>query len=231
MSLGSIIATNLTSGTAATVASQATASITPVANQPVLLAVLSLRAGGQNTPTATGCGLTWTLVNTVQYGLTSANRLTVLVGVGALPTPGQVTIDWAAQTQTQVCWAVDSFQYGTNSTGLVVQSVTNTAGNGSTSIAATMAAFGSAGNASYGAVGVVVNTGVTPGSGFTELADAPSASTLGLETEWRNDNDTSIDATFLASAAGIIGIELRAIPYVRINRAAAFRTRDRICRL
>ena len=71
---------------------------------------------------------------------------------------------------------------------------------------ATLAAFSSTDNAPFGASGWNGNSGATsisPGSGFTELTDADGTSdsfhTL-TQTEFRNDNDTTVDSS--TSTAG-----------------------------
>lgn len=203
--------------------SSTTASFTPSANKLQFLTVGS-RTGitaDPNQPTVTGDGLTWVVVNSVVYDTTSASRRrqTVFRALGASPSTGSLTIDFGGQNQTDVVWILDEASgmdtTGTNGSGAVVQSVTNKDETGTaTSLTVTLAAFGSADNATYGSFGWDGSTSTgTQGSGFTLLKTQNDTGTdISSLTEFKNTNDTSVDATF-SPAVGVVGgiaIEIKA---------------------
>lgn len=216
--------TNLTaSADAADASSYNTASITPTSNNLVLLSV-STRTGistTPNQPTASGCGLTWVVINSVVYDTesTSRRRLTLFRALGASPSTGAITVDFAGQTQTQMQWCVDQASgvdtSGTNGSGAIVQSATQQiieSDPSATTIVATLAAFGSSANGTYGCfANEDISWTPVAGSGFTLLSDNNVAGTDGHTTEWRATNDTTVDITFGSqTGVGAIGIEIRA---------------------
>ena len=89
---------------------------------------------------------------------------------------------------------------GANGSGAIVQSVA-TLFTAVTSASVTLAAFGSADNATYGMFGRANNEAITQGSGFT-LIHNPFGATpnTSLMTEFRNDNDTGVDASWVTSS-------------------------------
>lgn len=194
----------LTSGNSSTDGtSVATASFTPTANRLILAAILTRRSGAVATqPTMTGNSLTWVLVNGGGNGGDNRERVDIFRSMGASPAAGAATWDYGGVTQHSFCWSVAEFAgidtSGTNGSGAVVQSVYNAGdGNDHTSHTVTLAAFGDAGNATYGAFGVsFVSEDTTPGTGFTEIHDVGNADQpMRIFTEWRNDNDTTVDSS------------------------------------
>lgn len=177
----SITPSTLTSAMSTTdAASYATASITPAANRLVLLAIESRIAvgvaGGPQTPTATGCGLTWVtvVVKTGYNGAGTPNRkLTLLRGMGASPSTGAITIDFNAETQTHCGHSViefsDTNQTGTHGSGAIVQTASADDGGvlGTEATTTFAANISDANNLTYA---WALNTGpstITAGSGFT----------------------------------------------------------------
>lgn len=218
-----VVGTNLVAtGGTGSITSQASASYTPSANQLVLCIVESRTAitVDPTQPTLTGNGLTWVVVATIVFDDTSSSRkrITVFRSMGASPTTGAVTADFAAQTQTDVGIVVDQFSgvdtSGTNGSGAVVQSASAKDNTGTaTSLTATLAAFGSANNATYGGAGFgsVVNSAGSVGTGFTGLSDLNTPTTNRVMTEWKATNDTTVDINASAvEELGIIGIEIKA---------------------
>lgn len=202
----------------------ATASYTPTANRLVLAAVAS-RTGitaDPNVPTLTGNSLTWVQVATVVYDNTSSSRrrITVFRSMGASPTASTLAFDFGGQNQTNVVMLVDEFSgidtSGTNGSGAIVQAVTNfdnATGTPVSTLTVTLAAFGSVNNATYGAFGNGVATDTaTAGSGFAKISEDNSGTTTIRETsEFRADNDTSVDMSWSAtSELGGIAIEIKA---------------------
>lgn len=215
-----VVATGLTSGTSATDGTSfVTASVTPTADRLVLLAVLSGRNDSVNAEvpsSVTGNGLTWVQVATVAFDTGAATRhtITILRAMGAAPSAGAITINFSA-THQSCTWSVAEFAGvdtgGTNGSAAVVQAVTAaSAADADGLLSITLAAFGSAENGTYGAFGVNNDRTWTPGSGFTELHDLPqTVSPLHtLMTEWRTDNDTSVNAQQSLTGDDIGGIAL-----------------------
>lgn len=217
----SVSFTNLTSGSDTDGNSTCTtASVTLTSNRLHLLSVTQFESTGSasNAPTCTG----WTQVATHEF-YTAAGvlfaRQTVLRRLGAGET-GTHTIDFASQNQTEVRWAIDQSDAnvdttGTNGSGAIVQTANGTA-SAAASVSATLAAFGSTDNGTFGSVGAYGGgmSTWTQGTGFTKLADAPGgfSTDISLLTEYRTDNDTSVDASMSSSvdAAGLIAIEIKA---------------------
>lgn len=204
-----------TSGTSAT-----TASVTPSANKLQLLSITCRKDTSQPaTPTISGNGLTWVLINTIYYDTTSGSRksLWVFRAMGSSPSSGTITITFG-ETWTNCNWSLDEASgmdtSGTNGSGAIVQSATNKedAGDGGI-LTVTLSAFASTNNATFGAFAGDPGTGtVTVGSGFTKLGTKDTA-TMNLGTEYKNSNDTSVDATFDAVAgtsSGGVAIEIKA---------------------
>ena len=198
-----------------------TSSVTLTANRLHLLTVSSQQFNGSPaaTPTCTG----WTQVATFVYynaGGTDipSNRLTVLRQMPGSNATGTHTIDFGGTSQTEVVWAIDQSDAnvetgGTNGSSAIVQSVTNS-GNG-TALSATLAAFGSTDNGTFGAA-VTYASGMTPwtvGTSFTALSNQAGGFTtdLSLLTEYRDVNDTSVDATASGTGDwGMVAIEIAA---------------------
>lgn len=213
---------NSSSSTGAT--SYTTSSITPTSNKLLLLTVAS-RTGistNPNQPTVSGNGLTWVAIDTRVYDDTSSSRrrITLFRAMGASPTSGAVTIDFGGQSQTNYTAVIDQITgmdtSGTNGSGAIVQSANNYDASATvTSLAVTLAGFGSSNNATYGtfANGYGGAT-ATVGSGFTKYGEvADSGSTIKLVSEFKTANDTSVDFSVGAGEASEIGgiaIEIKA---------------------
>ena len=219
-----IVGSNLTSGAAVTGGPWDTASISPSAYALVLVAVVIRNAASTDptTPTVTGNGLTYTLVNpngTALYDSSSSSRrkLFVFQSLGASPSAGAVTIT-AGEASAAAAWAVDQF-INVDTISTAVQAATNADESGATNtITATLAAFGSTLNGTYGAIGAATGTlTITEGSGFTLLADVAGTG-IDLGTEWKSTNDTSVDFSLSANDfMGIVGIEIKGSPTVTAN--------------
>lgn len=213
---------NLTSGGSDTDAtSYTTASVSPSANTLQLLTVASTTriTTDPNQPTVTGNGLTWVAINTVVFDNTSSSRrrITTFRAMGSSPSSGTITIDFGGQTQTSGVWVLDELSgtdtSGTNGSGAVVQSAVNSEPvNFVTSLTMTLGAFSSSDNATYGVYGNGNTNTITAGSGFAMVAHNNSpADGLGAWTEFRADNDTSVNFTFSSDTElGGIAIEIKA---------------------
>jgi hypothetical protein len=215
---------DLTSGSDIVAGSSAvTASIAPAANRLVMVAVESATVitATPNEPTLSGGGMTtWTSVASIAWVSSGASRrrLTLFRALQASPGSGTVTIDFAGQSQDVILWSIVEFAgvktSGANGADAVLQPTSNS-GSG-TSGSVTLAAFGSANNGTYGAFAHRADEVTSPGGGFTERHDvhgtgAGSAADA-LETEWRADNDTGVDASWATSVSwGAIAFEIVAV--------------------
>lgn len=208
-----ITASNLTTnGSASSGTTYSTASITPITGALVLVSISSATF----TPTVSiaGCNITWTQVDTV---VNDQARLTVFRGLAVSPTTDTIDLTFSSSAE-RVTWSVDQFKsIDTSNAGAaaVVQSATDNSNN-ATTLTATLSAFGNINNATFGAIGTNGQSdlsAVTPGTGFTELADTVVGTTFktGIETEFRNDNDTTVNGSWTGTnpRATIIGIEIK----------------------
>lgn len=216
----------VTSGSSSTDAtSYATSAVTLKAGRLYLLAVTNTKASAPDTPTAAG-GPTWTNEESIGFATAGAptQRLTVFRAIPSADYTGAVTADFGGQTQTGACWVlVEVLGVDPATTQGVRQSVAATTDSGTT-VTATLAAFGSAQNATIGFVAKASAGDVTPGTGFTELADVNAATPAqALEAEARQDNDTGVDASWTgAIGAAIIGLEIVAAGSVAANAGDAW---------
>ena len=195
-----------------------TASISPAPNALVLLAVMGHRAYGANpSPIVTGGGMTaWEVVGTVTFDPVGVplKRLTLYRAMSASPGSGPITIDFDGAV-SNVQWIVTQWEgvdvTGTNGSGAIVQSgsVSADAANG---LAVALAAFESANSTAYGVFGVRSSVAaVTPGSGFTEIIEHPSAESppSDLQAEWAT-NDSTVDASWANLNGAGLAVEIRA---------------------
>lgn len=208
-----VSASNLaTTGSNTDATSYATASITPGADKLVLAWVYSIAATTPNTPTASGNSLTWVEIDN-QLDKDSLRRLTLFRAMGSSPSSGAVTFDFGGQTQTGCGWSVIEYTgmdtTGTNGSGAIVQSAKNASVGTATSLTVTLAAFSSTNNATAGGFGFPLNTAGLPnaGSGFTRTGQRNQASpNLSIGSEFRSDNDTTVDMDSSSSSIPWVGI-------------------------
>lgn len=200
----------LTTGTDSTDAtSYTTASVTLKAGRLYLLSIVNTAASANAVSGITG-GATWTSRSTTQYNGT-AHRVSIWSGVPTVDYSGALAIDFGANTQTGCRWSLNEFSGVDTATddGIVQQAV----GTGtSTTPLATLAAFASANNATFGVNANTSDSTTTPGTGFTELSDDNTATTPAsfLQTQWRVDNDTTSDGTIANNPWGACAVEIKA---------------------
>lgn len=211
-----IVGSNLTSGTDVSGGTTSTtASITPTANNLLLLSVTSRTniTANPNAPIVTGNGLTWTQIVSILWDSTSSSRklLTMYQALGAAPTTGTVSMSFALQAQTDVNWSIDQFS-GINTTTPIVQSASNKDETvTSNTLTVTLAAFASGSNAAYGAITADNISGVTSiGAGFTQLSKTASTN-LEMVAEYQPTSSTTVTATFATNAMlGGVAVEIAA---------------------
>jgi len=190
-----------------------TASISPSANATLIANCWNSNGSGDDSSgvaTIVGLSLSWTLVrNPVE----AYDRQSMWVAsTGSSPGSGTITFDTGAQSQANFSWIIDQVTSADNASP-VVQSVQDVQGTTGTSHTITLAAFASSENGTYGAFGGSNdNSTSTPGTGFAELADINHTNSgYGVRmTEWRNDNDTTVDVSYSGSVFRTgIAIELK----------------------
>ncbi|HEY7480636.1 MAG TPA: galactose oxidase-like domain-containing protein [Gemmatimonadales bacterium] len=195
-----------------------TSSISPAPNALITVAVLSHRASGAPVAaTVTGGGMAaWAQVATVTFATigTPQKRLTIYRALSASPGSGPITISFS-QTVAHAQWIVSQWSgvdlSGANGAGAIVQSGSAgaDAGNGLT---VTLTPFADPNNVAYGVFGVKKKAvAVTPGAGFTEIAEQPSVESTpsDLQAEWAT-NDNTINASWTNLSAAALGVEIRA---------------------
>jgi Bacterial Ig-like domain (group 1)/Invasin, domain 3 len=214
---GSVVQSLLTSGSnAANGKVFTTAAIAPAPNALVTVAVRSRRGSGPLTPTVTGGGMSsWSTVSSVDYDAVGSPDARVVVFRAMSPAPGSgaITITFASSVSNAE-WIVSQWtgvdQSGSNGSGAVGQTGT-ASGDGVTALSVPLAAFANANNVGYGLVGAATNgPAVTPGAGFTEIAEPSSGESTLLEAEWGTNRNTIQASLSQAANAGLLGIEIKA---------------------
>lgn len=195
-----------------------TAAIFPAPDALVTVAVLSHRTPSATaSPTLSGGGMsTWTEVATVTFDTLAVplKRVTIFRAMSAAPGSGPITITFANGVSNAE-WIVSQWDgvetSGSNGAGAIVQtgSARQDDGNGLT---VALASFENENSVAYGAFGVSSRLeAVTPGSGFTEIAEQTSTESTpaSLQAQWATNRST-IAATWAGLKGGALGVELRA---------------------
>ena len=143
--------------------------------------------------------------------------LIVFRAMGASPSAGAVTIDFAGDTHLGCAWSIVEFAGvdtgGTNGSAAVVQSNNNREdGDSDQALSVTLASFGAADNRPYAAFAANRNAATTwvPETDYDQLHQVAHASPdHSLMTEWRDDaTDTSPSATLAVATLNVAGIAL-----------------------
>ena len=192
--------------------SYGTASISPTANRLVVLTVYNEKANPTTVPTVTGAGMTWTNFFSRESTSKNTKRITMFRALSSSPGSGGLTISFGGTNQALCGWNITEFAGidtgGTNGANAIVQSAgndNNTSGN--TGLTVTLAAFSNASNATHGVVAWGSATAITQGSGFTELGET-TAPNVSYESQWRNDNDTTVDWTWASATDSSLGCSI-----------------------
>lgn len=187
-------------------ASHATSSISAAAGSSVLLGFTSQVSGqtASSVPTVTGCSLTWAKQAAADF--TGDLVLYLYVGVGT-PSTGAVTVTHDGGDSVLFNYVLDELA-SANTTTPVVQAV-GAAGSSATALA-TLAAFSGGSNGTYGVAYSWEDAISSVGSGFTNLGEFTGSFGGSMRSQWRSDNDTTVDMTMATDpvAWGIIGAEL-----------------------
>lgn len=210
----SVVGHLITSGTSTTDgASFVTASVTLKARPGVmyLFSVENDHGSSANTVTVatTGGDVTFTSRNTTQFNGTT-QRVSVFTAVPTTDVTDTITITiGSAQTATGCLWSLLAFSnVDTGTDHGIVQTAVNT--GSSTTPSATLGAFGSANNATFGVAANGGGVASGPGTGFIEMSDSthitPSA---GMSTQYSSANDTSVDWTITSNPWGVVAAEIK----------------------
>ena len=161
---------------------------------------------------------TWTMVSTVTFdGSTPSRRLTIFRAMSASPGNGPLSIVSTGVTLSNMQWIVSQWDgvdvSGVNGAGAVLQSG-STSGAGVNGLTVNLNAFSHPNNVAYGVFGGVKNAvAVTPGAGFTEITEIPSAeNSPGDLQAQRGTNLQAISATWTNLTGAAIGIEIKVKP-------------------
>lgn len=185
-----------------------TASVTLKAGRLYLLSFVNTAASAAAIGSIAGGG-TWTSQSTTQYN-SAGHRVSIWSCVPTADYTGTIVVTFGA-TQTGGRWAINEFSgVDTSTNDGVVQNAVGT-GNSTTPLA-TLAAFAVAANATFGALANTADNTTTPGAGFTELSDLTTATVPAsfLQTQWRADNDTTVDGTITSGQWGACAVEIKA---------------------
>lgn len=179
--------------------SYVTASVSPTSNKPVYLGIYSAQTTGQAVaPTVTGAGLTWTEVDTSQFG---TSRLTVFEAYGAV-TPGALTIDFGGIGQSGVTYVI--VQATGADADATVQEVDTQSGVASTTLTNTLAALENANNHHLAFVGINAAAAVTADADFTPLsADTEISPAMAIDASYAA-NQTACSPTWASTTVALM---------------------------
>lgn len=167
------------------------------------------------TNSVTGAGLTWVEIVDLQMDTIAAPRqiFSCYRALGPSAVPGALTITFDVQAALAQ-WIIVEFDNvdtsGTNGSGAIVQAATNVSDSAMT-LTATLAEFSDSNNATVGGFGCAAGGTPTwtPGSGFIEIAESTGSDRVSM-VQFRNDNDTSVDATLSdTSDIAVIALEIK----------------------
>ena len=188
-----------------------TASVTMHAGRLYLLGVFNSHATNAPAVASITGGPTFTSRSTTQFNGTTA-RVSIFSAVPTADYTGTLSIGFgAASGTTGALWSLEAV-YGadTATNDGIVQNATGT-GN-STLPAATLGAFGSADNATYGFAARNNTAGSAVNAGWVEFSDSSIATpAYAIASYFRSDNDTAADlGTITSGQWGACAVEIKA---------------------
>lgn len=199
------------------------ASWTPPTSGLILVWVLSGKSNPppSTSPTLSGNGLTWSLIDLQSQSCGFAARLVIYGANASGSSTGQTTIDVGSETQVGMqavflhCTGVDlSGGVGTpGSGGVIVAYGEGSAPLGATSQSVTMPSASHADNRQVAGFFHEGNEVTTPRTNWSELSDFSGGSpNRDLEVQWRSDTTETTASASWTTATGCIGncVELKA---------------------
>lgn len=197
--------------------SYATASITPTASRLLIATVgASIASAPVPTPTVSGNGLTWELVeNTDNTGSEIRSLFVFRALSGASPSAGAVTFNFGS-TMSGCVWNVTEYDNydtsGTNGSGAIAQSFGRVLSS-SNSVAENFDTAVTASSQTHGAVQYAAQENATAGSGWTllgtDFVGAPSNGFAAVTSTTTAQNTVSISWT-TNGARYVVGVEILA---------------------
>lgn len=205
--------TNVTAGSDSTDATNyTTASVTLKAGVLYLLSVENSKGSTADAVSSIDNGPTFTSRSSVTFNASNVNRVSIWSAVPTTDYTGTLKINFGVgNTQTGCVWSLSAFYHVDTATNDgVVQNATGT-GNSTTPLA-TLAAFGSANNATFGAFGQAAAAGGAPSTGYFEMSDTTASTPpQALQTDYRPDNDTTVDETITSAQWGACAVEIKSL--------------------
>ncbi len=189
--------------------------ITPEPNKPVIIAISSqVGSGTPNTPTAAGCGMTWTAITNSPMGTGTLDKITLFRGISANPTAGPIVFDFGAQTQQSFTWSIVQATgadiSGSNAAGAIVQTVANNQVGNVTAVTGTLNALEHPTNHHLSFTVIRANAVITRDSNFSSPASAVSIGSPNQSLATFNAADrTTCVPSFATQSAGIVSLEIK----------------------
>lgn len=208
---GVMSGTSTTDGTSFT-----TASVTLEARPGLMYALVfanskASAAQAASAVSTTGGGVTFTSRNSQTYGASTEGRVNMWTAVPTSDVTDTILIDFGGgNTQTGCAWALVAFTNVDTTTNHGVVQTAVGSGNSTTPLA-TLSAFGSANNATFGLNANLADTTTTPGTGFTELYDINYATPTNCLQVQYSANDTTSDGTITSGQWGALAAEIKSL--------------------
>ena len=216
--------------TASAITSATTESIAPIGNALVTLSINVRNSASiqPTTPTVVGNGLTWVLVQKINYetGAPSLKTLFVFRALAESPTSGTIVITFG-ETNTNADWVVEQWtgvdRTGTNGSGAIRNIVTRAEDNNGTPVTSTnnLGAFASPDNGTYIAwawdnAGPLVSfsTGFSPG-GFS-VTGTGGITANNVVTGWSAQNLTT-NVLIVTNPSNIGGIAFEVVKETAVS--------------
>lgn len=202
-------ATLTSSGTTTDASSFATASVSPTANQVVLVAISNTKTSGVAVPsTVTGNGITYAKGAELVVG---SRAISIWWGVSSSPSAGAITFDFAAQTQTTCFWDVEQLT-GASTSNPIVQSRTGSGTNTTASLTSALATFADAvNNMGFYVVNHAATEATTFATSWNEIQDLSlSSPAVAQETAYISGGSAlnPQPSWTTSSAYGIVAVEI-----------------------
>jgi hypothetical protein len=207
-----------TSGSATNATSYVTGSNSSTNGALLVLFIYShTLSGGVNIPpsSVTSTHGTWAIKENQYIGSPAVLSAFWTIANG---NTGAITMSWGSTTQRHGLWSLSEFG-NIYTDDPIVQTADDTATSDTPST--TLNSFLDLLDATVGAVANQGSATATEGSGFAELGETADIEGVLLESQWRNDNSTTVDWALSGSATwAAIGLELREATVIANNMLA-----------
>jgi hypothetical protein len=215
---------NQTTGFAFGTGAFTTNAFTPPSNSLLVVVGVVMESGGSTDPvadlTVSGGGLTWT--SRAQVGTATAWSMAMRIWTAPVTTGASMTLALDLAARDAAWYAVSAVAYTGYDTGIPTGGTGTFVDTATPDGAQTITLSSAPAATSEVVAGVAMDketVGVTPGAGWTEIADLQLIDTGGLETEARTGStSTSVDWTDVHTGTGSIfkalgvALEIKAAP-------------------